>query len=321
MFTGSGYTCAICGWTWKRQPTGDCPGLPRYDWGKAPEHFKTELQLRQLRLRPGPARGCLAYKSTWLWLYDEHEATPAKACTPAQLAALERGRMVRHCLRCKQDVPRAQFDDKHGICYSCQNEMEWEEREARIALAREGAVKWARKLMSSNGWLVLDTETTGLDYGCEPVQIGVLAADGSTLIDTLIRPAGPIPPDSTLIHGITDARVANAPRFAEVYPVLAELLRGKRVVVYNADFDTMILEGTCRHYGLPTIEAAEYDCAMIAFARYCGEWSDYFGDFKWQPLPGGDHTAIGDCRATLDLIKGMAGIRLSEVDDEDGSES
>jgi DNA polymerase-3 subunit epsilon len=44
---------------------------------------------------------------------------------------------------------------------------------------------------------------------------------------------------------------------------------------------------------------------MRAFAAYVGERSRR-GSYKNQKLPGGDHTAIGDARATLRLIEQMA---------------
>jgi hypothetical protein len=33
----------------------------------------------------------------------------------------------------------------------------------------------------------------------------------------------------------------------------------------------------------------------------------YANGGKWAKLTGGDHTALGDCRATLALLKRMAG--------------
>jgi DNA polymerase-3 subunit epsilon len=30
------------------------------------------------------------------------------------------------------------------------------------------------------------------------------------------------------------------------------------------------------------------------------------GGYKYQKLPGGDHSALGDCRATLKVLKDMA---------------
>ena len=54
--------------------------------------------------------------------------------------------------------------------------------------------------------VVFDTETTGLDGGAEIVEIVEISCvngRGEVLLDTLVRPAGPIPADATAIHRIT----------------------------------------------------------------------------------------------------------------------
>ena len=84
--------------------------------------------------------------------------------------------------------------------------------------------------------LALDLETTGLDVANDRiVQIGAVAMHGRALrsaprIDTHVDPGVAIPAGSTRIHGLTDARVAGAPRFAELVEPLREAL-GRRVVV------------------------------------------------------------------------------------------
>ena len=45
---------------------------------------------------------------------------------------------------------------------------------------------------------------------------------------------------------------------------------------------------------------------METYAEWVGEWSDYFGSYKWQPLPGGDHDAVGDAQAALAVLRRMA---------------
>lgn len=45
---------------------------------------------------------------------------------------------------------------------------------------------------------------------------------------------------------------------------------------------------------------------MHLYSEFVGEWNDYFGNNKWQKLPGGDHSAVGDCLATLEVIKYIA---------------
>jgi hypothetical protein len=52
--------------------------------------------------------------------------------------------------------------------------------------------------------------------------------------------------------------------------------------------------------------------------KQCIEWAknilekpflinDYHQFYTWQKLPGGDHSALGDCLATLKVIKDMGG--------------
>jgi DNA polymerase-3 subunit epsilon len=45
---------------------------------------------------------------------------------------------------------------------------------------------------------------------------------------------------------------------------------------------------------------------MERYSTWYGDWSDYLGDYRYQALPGGDHTAAGDCLATLRVLTLMA---------------
>lgn len=177
---------------------------------------------------------------------------------------------------------------------------------------RAVAVAWARALLNQADFVVLDTETTGLHFDAEIVQIAIVAPSGQVLLDQLIKPTRPIPPASTRVHGITDARVADAPTFDQVAPQIRELLSGVTVVIYNADYDTRLMEQSARAVGISTYEAPifgayNYDCAMLQYAAYYGDWNDYRHSYTWQPLPGGDHSAAGDALACLRLIQRMAG--------------
>ncbi|MEM7803199.1 MAG: hypothetical protein AAF633_28675 [Chloroflexota bacterium] len=45
---------------------------------------------------------------------------------------------------------------------------------------------------------------------------------------------------------------------------------------------------------------------MLRYSEYVGEWNSYRQSYKWQTLPAGDHSALGNCLATLGVIKEMA---------------
>lgn len=190
----------------------------------------------------------------------------------------------------------------YKLIFNGRKEMEMEDEEHR--LARE----WARSLLKRSDWVILDTETTGLGPRDEIIQIAIMTPDGRALLDTLIRPSQPISPAATAIHGISDSDVLSAPTYKEIYSQIEKCLEGKTVVIYNADYDVRLLMQTHSRYNLRPIllNRQQIQCAMLKYAAWRGElWTD--GSYKWQKLPGGDHTALGDCRATLQVIKMMAG--------------
>lgn len=180
--------------------------------------------------------------------------------------------------------------------------------------ARAESIAWAKDLLSrpADQWMILDTETTGLDSRAQVVQIGAIDGAGNVLIDNqLIKPTVQIEFEAYMVHGITPEHVENKPSFREYYGTLYELLKSRLCIIYNADFDTRILR---QSYIASNIDESLYSeiffsrakCAMLEYARFVGEWNRYHQSFKWQRLPGGDHTALGDCWAVLALIKRMA---------------
>lgn len=58
---------------------------------------------------------------------------------------------------------------------------------------------------------------------------------------------------------------------------------------------------------MPDLPHAGYDCAMLRYAEWVGEWNNYHNSFCWQKLEGGDHSALGDCATTLAVLEKMAG--------------
>jgi DNA polymerase-3 subunit epsilon len=190
------------------------------------------------------------------------------------------------------------------------------------AAARQAAATWARQVLADPRCVVLDTETTGLDSRAEIIELAVLAPDGTVLYNSRFRPAGPIPREATAIHGIRDADVAGAPTFAECWALgLRALLADKRIVTYNADFDSRLLLQTLGRYGLTHGLDMGFDCAMMEYAAFVGDWSDWHGNYRYKSLAFAtsfttadqpDHTALGDARACLAVVRQMAASAADE---------
>ncbi|MCS6835905.1 MAG: 3'-5' exonuclease [Anaerolineae bacterium] len=181
---------------------------------------------------------------------------------------------------------------------------------------RDNARRWARELLALPNFYVLDTETTGVDLQAEVVQIGVVDKDGRTVLETLVRPTRPIPPDVQAVHGISDAMVQDKPTFADLYAQLASLLAGMVLVAYNMDFDWRILQQSGTPYGLPALRPKALHCAMKQYAAFWGHKKLGYADYRWHKLGEAAaqqgivvrdaHSALGDVRMTLALIRKMA---------------
>ncbi|RMG82849.1 MAG: 3'-5' exonuclease [Chloroflexi bacterium] len=184
------------------------------------------------------------------------------------------------------------------------------------AKTRRQAIQWAQSLLFEDPpAVVVDFETTGVDEQAEIVQAAVINAKGAVVLNTLVKPSQPIPPEAARVHGISDDAVANAPTFVQAYVQLSQALAGTVAVAYNADFDRRILQQTCARYGLPLIKPRRWECAMLNYAAYHGELS-HRGGFRWHKLTEAAfqqgipienaHDALGDIRMTLALIQKMA---------------
>lgn len=149
--------------------------------------------------------------------------------------------------------------------------------------ARKQAIEKARQFLAARP-VFLDTETTGFDYPAEIVEIALIDHDGSTLLDSLIRPTRRIPPDVIRIHGITDLMVQEAPTWAELWPQVAALLKDRPVGIYNADFDVKLMGYSHRaHHMLWTGAPFKPFCIMRLYAQFYGQVG-YRGEYRWQRL-------------------------------------
>jgi DNA polymerase III epsilon subunit-like protein len=290
---------------------------PDYSWfDQAPGHYKTRNQLAELGLKPGgPCVATVTWKrgQRFARLYDEQAALPKRVLTDAQREVLAKAREAA--------------DRKARTCYACGGLSDWRLRprqrcEACVAEAeakrwrrdrRESAL-WARRLLdASTPVVLLDTETTSLSGVM--VQVSVVALDGTVLLNTLVKPHAEIEPGAQEIHGISSAMVECAPPFAELVDLLGSLLHGRIVVAYNAGFDSDVFQRELgRLYaGQPDIwqrvadwmRRVQWEDAMEPWSAFVGDYSEYWGNYRWQPL-GGSHDAAADCLELLRILRLMA---------------
>lgn len=177
--------------------------------------------------------------------------------------------------------------------------------------------QWAAELLAQKP-LILDTETTGLGLRAEPIQIAIINHQGQTLFDQLIKPAvALIEPGAQAVHGITAEHVADAHPLGKYNRQLKEIIIGKTIAIYNAPYDTRILDTACDANGIAKLTSwANWEDVMEPYAQFWGDYSNYRGSYTWQKLTNAcrqqgipiiaAHNALGDCHMTLALITKLA---------------
>ncbi len=184
---------------------------------------------------------------------------------------------------------------------------------------RAAAIAQAKQIVSGP-YLVLDTETTGLSGTSEIVDIGIVDHQGQVLLDSLVRPLHPIPRDATAIHGISDAMVAEAPTWAELWPEVERVLRGGNLGIYNEEFDAKMIRISCMLNGIGWLQPYQDSfCIMKLYSQFYGDWNDYFGEYRWQRLEfagrqfgielQNTHRALDDALLSREVLLSLAAIK------------
>lgn len=125
--------------------------------------------------------------------------------------------------------------------------------------------------------IVLDTETTGFDpktgdrmieVGC--IEIHDLLPTGRTF-HRLIHPERLIPADAIRVHGITDDKVRDAPKFAEIVIDLCDFIGDAPIIAHNAQFDRNFIDHEFGRCGRALFDETRWiDTLKLAQSRFPG---------------------------------------------------
>ena len=133
--------------------------------------------------------------------------------------------------------------------------------------------------LAQTTFCVLDLETTGASAeSCGITEIRAVRVRGGELLatlHTLENPGAAIPPEITLLTGITQAMVHPAPKVDSVLDALGDFVAGAVIVGHNVRFDLSFLNAAFERHGWPRLTNPSVDtCARLTEARlWCAIWS------------------------------------------------
>nr|VFK67166.1 MAG: DNA polymerase-3 subunit epsilon [Candidatus Kentron sp. UNK]VFK72546.1 MAG: DNA polymerase-3 subunit epsilon [Candidatus Kentron sp. UNK] len=168
--------------------------------------------------------------------------------------------------------------------------------------------------IAKSRFVALDLETTGFypSLGDEIVSVALLELRGLAFsgeyYTTLINPKRRIPPESSAIHGISDADIRNAPTMDEVLPEIISFLDSAVVIAHHANFDFRFLNKSLHRRAAISLQNPWIDtmilygawrkkqvqCSLDEVARNCG-------------IAGhGRHSALRDAEIAGEILRFLA---------------
>lgn len=179
------------------------------------------------------------------------------------------------------------------------------------------AINWAKEVMEHmDNYVIFDTETTGTGDSDEIIEMAIITLHGEVVFNKrfALTDGKTISKNAFDCHVISVHDLKNCRKFEEYLEEIQEILNHKTPIIYNSSFDCRMIRQNLKIYSKAYYRKPQFDlhthpdCAMQKYSDYVYEWNDYHGNTKWQGLQGGDHSALGDCLATLKLIMQMANV-------------
>lgn len=159
---------------------------------------------------------------------------------------------------------------------------------------------------------ILDLETTGGSPAtCEITEVGAVKYVGGELVgtfDTLVNPGAPIPPTITVLTGITQSMVVDAPMIGEVLPSLLEFIGTAVIVGHNVRFDMSFLNSAALRLGYGKLANPTSDTLGLARRLVRQELRKLnlqalAAHFRSPTTP--NHRALADAKATAHVFWGL----------------
>lgn len=173
---------------------------------------------------------------------------------------------------------------------------------------------------------VIDLETTGGSPAeCGITEVGAVKMRGGECLgtfQTLVNPGAAIPPEITVLTGITHAMVLPAPRIETVLPALLEFLGDAVIVGHNVRFDIGFLQAALERSGRPRLTHRSIDTCALARRLVRDEVPNcklgtLADRLRLDHRPS--HRALDDALATADLLhlllERAGGLGVSGLDD------
>ena len=152
--------------------------------------------------------------------------------------------------------------------------------------------------------VILDTETTGLSVkeGHRVVEIGCIELENlmptNNNFHCYLNPERKVSEKALETHGYTDAFLSNKKKFQEIADDFLLYIKGKRLIIHNAEFDLSHLNNELKIAGKNFINNEIIDTVVLARDKFPGSSNSLDALCKRYRIDNSKrekHTALIDC--------------------------
>ncbi len=124
--------------------------------------------------------------------------------------------------------------------------------------------------------LILDTETTGLDFDNDKIiEIGIVELKDNVLTQNYfheyINPEKDISLPAQKIHGITNEFLIGKPKFTDIAQKFLDFIKNDTLIIHNANFDTNFINMELQNCGFNNIKNPVIDTIKLAKKEFPGQ--------------------------------------------------
>jgi DNA polymerase-3 subunit epsilon len=166
--------------------------------------------------------------------------------------------------------------------------------------------------LSQVTFCVVDLETTGAGQEAAITEIGAVKVRSGEVLgefQSLVNPEAHIPASITVLTGISDSLVADAPTLEQVFPAFLAFSEGCVLVAHNARFDVGFLKRAAEQLGYEWPRPDVVDTVALARQALLRDevpnvrLGTLAAHFHTPVTP--NHRALDDARATVDVLHGL----------------
>ncbi len=162
----------------------------------------------------------------------------------------------------------------------------------------------------TDGYTVIDLETTGLDCRCdEIIELAAIRVRNGVVADrfqSLVQCQGVLPLNITEITGISPADLEPAPHLEDILPEFLSFLGDDLLVGHNVSFDIGFLTAACVNLKLPTFQPASVDTLKLSRKKLTLPSYKLTEVRIALELPEHNaHRALDDCQTTMEVYEAL----------------